>query len=288
MRGSRKNDLPFGLFAWWLALGAVSVINIGLLARLWIAHNKNRPGANHRAHREQRRLLWLSTFFTLGCAFRAFLPRADVRRITLVDHWLSSVLIGRTVATIAELSFAAQWAILLEAFARPAQLDRIVTFSRSILPAITIAEVFSWRGVLTTNNFWHFLEESIWGLCEIGLTASALAMHRHYQETPKRFLRWMAVCGAIYVTYMFTLDIPTYYSRWRLDQRNGKTYTGFREGLTHLAFDWTKTHNPQDWEGEFIWMLVYFSFAVWVSLALTQAPLDGLKERFALPENTSG
>src|SRR5262245_30581002 len=129
MRRSRKNDLPFRLLTWWLALGAVSVINMGLLARLWIAHRKKRSSANPHAYQEQRRLLWLSTFFTVGCAFRAFLPRADVPRITLVDHWLSSILIGRTVATIAELSFAGQCAILLEAFARPAQMKGIVIFS---------------------------------------------------------------------------------------------------------------------------------------------------------------
>ncbi|HEU0294037.1 MAG TPA: hypothetical protein VFR47_14950 [Anaerolineales bacterium] len=135
---------------------------------------------------------------------------------------------------------------MLETFARPAKLERMVTFSKLIFPAILVAEVFSWRGVLTTNNFWHFLEESIWGSCEVGLTASALAMRRQYQGPPKRFMDWMALSGAIYVTYMFSLDIPTYYSRWRIDQSHGKSYTGFREGLTNLTFHWTKTHDPQD------------------------------------------
>ena len=287
MRRSRKNDLPSGLFAWWLALCTVSIINLGLLGRFWIAHRKKHSGTDPRVYQQKRKLLWLSTFFTLGCAFRAFFPRADVQRIVIVDHWLSSVLVGRTVATVAELSFAAQWALLLEAFARPMRLNGITIFARTILPAITVAEVFSWRGVLTTNNFWHFLEESIWGLCEIGLTISALAMQRQHQGPPKKFMNWMALCGAIYVTYMFTFEIPTYYSRWRLDQRNGKTDTGFREGLTDLAFDWKVTHNLQDWDGELSWMAIYFSFAVWVSLALTQAPIDGLDQRFAVPENTS-
>jgi hypothetical protein len=286
MRRSRMNDLPSGLLTWWLGLCTVSAINIGLLARFWITHLKKRSNRGQRAYLRQRQLLWLSSFFVLGCAFRAFLPRADLRRITLVDSPLSSILVGRTVATIAELCFAAQWAILLKTFARPAKLNGIVTFSRLILPAILIAEIFSWRGVLTTNNFWHFLEESVWGSCEIGLTASALVMRRRYQGSPKQFMGWMAVCGAIYVTYMFTLDIPTYYSRWRLDQVSGKIYTGFREGLTNLAFQWTTTHNPKDWEGEFIWMMIYFSLAVWVSLAFTQAPIDRLDEGFGLPKNT--
>src|SRR5262245_28916730 len=39
--------------------------------------------------------------YVFGCAFRSFLPRADVQRICLVDHWLSSVVVGRSVATVA-------------------------------------------------------------------------------------------------------------------------------------------------------------------------------------------
>jgi hypothetical protein len=219
-------------------------------------HLKKSHIPNREAYAVQHRQLTLSTPFVLGCAFRSLLPRADVQRITLVDGWFSSVLVGRTVATIGELCFVAQWANLLETFARPAKENRIVTFSKLIFPAIMVAEVFSWRGVLTTNNFWHFLEESIWGTCEVGLTASALAMRSQYQGAPQQFMSWMALCEAIYVTYMFTLDIPTYYSRWRNDQTNGKVYTGFRKGLMNLAFHWRKTHDPQDWEGEFIWMMV--------------------------------
>jgi len=144
-----------------LGLCTVSVLNIGLLARLWMKHLKKSHIPNREAYAVQRRQLSLSTPFVLGCASRSFLPRADVQRITLVGSWLSSVLVGRTVATIAELRFVVQWANLLETFARPAKENRIMTFSKLLFPAITVAEVFCWRGVLTTDNFWHLLEESI-------------------------------------------------------------------------------------------------------------------------------
>ena len=55
-------------------------------------------------------MLFLCAAYVFGCAFRSFLPRADVQRICLFDTWLSSVTVGRTVATIAEVAFAAQWA----------------------------------------------------------------------------------------------------------------------------------------------------------------------------------
>jgi hypothetical protein len=109
--------------------------------------------SNRKAYAVRRRQLTLSNPFILGCAIRSFLSRADVQRITLVDSWFSNVLVGRTAATIAELCFVAQWANLLENFARPAKENRTMTFSKLLFPAITVAEVFSWRGVLTTDNF---------------------------------------------------------------------------------------------------------------------------------------
>ena len=61
-------------------------------------------------------ILWLSSVF--GCGFRSLIPRADVQRFGLIDSWLSSALIGRSVATAAELCFVAQSALLLHAAAR--------------------------------------------------------------------------------------------------------------------------------------------------------------------------
>ena len=46
-------------------------------------------------------MLLLSAAYVFGCAFRSVLPRADVQRICLFDAWLSSVFVGRTVATVA-------------------------------------------------------------------------------------------------------------------------------------------------------------------------------------------
>ena len=58
-------------------------------------------------------MLLLSAAYVFGCAFRSLLPRADVQRICLFDTWLSSVAVGRTVATVAEICFAAQWTMIL-------------------------------------------------------------------------------------------------------------------------------------------------------------------------------
>jgi hypothetical protein len=38
-----KRKLPKRLFAWWLALCTVSVVNIGLLGKFWAAHLSKNP-----------------------------------------------------------------------------------------------------------------------------------------------------------------------------------------------------------------------------------------------------
>ena len=54
--------------------------------------------------------LLLSGAYVLVCAFRSVLPVFDVPRIVLIDSPWSSVVVGRSVATVGELCFAAQWA----------------------------------------------------------------------------------------------------------------------------------------------------------------------------------
>src|SRR4051812_26744156 len=46
--------------------------------------------------------VFLCAAYVFGCAFRSILPRADIQRICLFDTWLSSVFVGRSVATVAE------------------------------------------------------------------------------------------------------------------------------------------------------------------------------------------
>ena len=84
----------------------------------------------------RRRLLWLSALYVLGCGFRSVLPMIDVPRLCLHDTWVSYIAVGRSVATVAELAFAAQWALLL----REAGATRA---SRAVVPLIVAAEILS-------------------------------------------------------------------------------------------------------------------------------------------------
>src|ERR1044072_5161514 len=149
--------------AWWLFLVAVSLGNIVL----WFAlHRQFRTAALNFKFDVLRVevMLLLCGAYVFGCAFRSVLPRADVQRICLFDTWLSSVVVGRSVATVAEVCFVAQWAIILHQLGTVTGSDTVLNVAWIIVPLILIAECFSWDAVLTTNFLYNAIENSLWAV----------------------------------------------------------------------------------------------------------------------------
>ncbi len=59
-----------------------------------------------------------------------------------------------------------------------------------------------------------------------------------------------------------------YFSRWRMGHAEGNKLLGLLEGLRDVSTRWVRTHDIAHWKGEIAWMSLYFSGAVWASLAL--------------------
>ena len=130
---------------------------------------RRRPAAPHRlaslgSTPGIELMLLLCAAYVFGCAFRSCLPRADVQRICLFDTWLSSVVVGRSVATVAEICFAAQWAIILHQLGTMTGSETTLNAAWVIVPLILIAECFSWYAVLTTHYLGNAIENSIWAV----------------------------------------------------------------------------------------------------------------------------
>jgi hypothetical protein len=65
-----------------------------------------------------------------------------------------------------------------------------------------------------------------------------------------------------------TVDVPMYLSRWRTEVGDGSTLLRPLEGLRDVSTRWVVTHDIAEWKDEIPWMSLYFSAAVWASLAL--------------------
>src|SRR5262249_30947605 len=146
-----------------------------------------------------------SGVFVLGCGFRSLIPRADVQRFGLIDSWLSSVVIGRSVVTAAELCFAAQWALLLHAAARGVGSRFGVAVAGLLVPLVAVAEVCSWSAVLTTCYLGNVAEESLWALAASLLVAGGFIVGARRGAARGPFLAAALVLGIFYIIFSVML-----------------------------------------------------------------------------------
>ena len=180
--------MPGNLLLWWSVLCAAAVINLlAWGASAWL-FARRAADSTPEVHRARRRVLGLSAVYVLGCGFRSLLPMIDVPRMCLHDTLLSYIAVGRSVATLAELCFAAQWAIVLREAGASAGSALATRVARLLVPLIAVAEIFSWSAVLTTNNFMHAAENSLWTLAAVLAVASFASLRVRLGERHERIL----------------------------------------------------------------------------------------------------
>ena len=79
----------------------------------------------------------------------------------------------------------------------------------------------------------------------------------------------IAIAGiAGFLAFLMTIDVPMYLNRWRTGNADGDKRLTPREGLRDVSTRWVVTHDLAEWKDEIAWMSLYFSLAVWSSLAL--------------------
>ena len=252
---------------WWDFLLAASGANIGLWLLLHLHVRKTAPRWRSQMGTVEV-LVLLSAAYVFGCAFRSVLPRADVERICLFDTWLSSVFVGRSVATVAEICFAVQWAIVLHELARMANSDTARNIARIVVPLIVLAEGCSWYAVITTNYLGNVFENSLWTLAFAFIGLALLRLSYSFRGVVQFAVAAAAAGVAAYVVFMCTVDLPMYFARWQADVADGREFLGLFSGLHDVATRWVVTHDIARWKDEIAWMSLYFSMAVWASLLL--------------------
>ena len=251
----RSNPLAW----WWALLSLVSGGNIALWFVLYRQFHVQPTGSRDSASDIQL-MLFLCAAYVFGCAFRSVLPRADVQRICLFDTWLSSVAVGRSVATVAEICFAAQWAIVLHQLGGIVEADTTLNVALAIVPLILLAQCCSWYGAH------HQLSGECHRKLDMGsrLPAVGIGLCRLLPEFDGlvRSALIVAIIGiAGYLAFLITIDVPMYLSRWQDGLAGGAS--GSSDGLRDVSTRWIVTHDFAQWRDEIAWMSLYFTAAVW-------------------------
>ncbi|MFT3923802.1 MAG: hypothetical protein QM778_14815 [Myxococcales bacterium] len=265
------DQVATGVRIWWIFLCSLTLFNLGFWIASCVTFMRRRVTAP-RAYTARWPHVLLSLTYVLGCGFRSILPRADVQRMCLYDSFLSSVLVGRSVATIAELAFAVQWALLLYELSQ-AEHDRFgMRVARVVVPLIFVAEICSWYAVLTTNYLGNAMEQSIWTFSAALMTVALFGLWKKTYGQLRGFLTVAMIVCVGFVCFMCTVDVPMYLTRFQADLAHGRPFLSLGEGLRDVSERWVVIHSWQEWRDEISWMSLYFSVAVWVSISLVHAP----------------
>jgi hypothetical protein len=243
---------------WLGSLVALAVFNIVL----WVTIAQF-PSLRTRYAETQ---LLLSGVYVGVCGFRSIFPRVDLERVCLWDTWLSAILLGRIVATVAEVCFALQCALFVWRLSEIVDIPGLNAAAETFIPLVIIAELACWYAVLSLNHIGHAVEESLWALMMLALSAAtgtaALAA-----RGPLRIA--LIVCCLTYgvaaaLTALF--DVRMYLRRWRKHAPEGQLTLA--AGFIDSRHRWHPTSAWGVWREEVPWMTLYFSVGVWTSLAM--------------------
>jgi hypothetical protein len=246
------------LTLWLGSLAALAAFNVGLW--IWIARSAS-PSTRYTGTQ-----LLLSGVYVGVCGFRSLFPRVDVERVCLWDTWLSTILIGRTAAAIAELCFALQCVLFVHRLSDVTGMPQLDSGALAFVPLAILAELVCWYSVLSLNHIGHAIEESLWALLMLILSATfgAAALVAQWP------LRVMLIVGflvyGIGAGLTMAFDVRMYLRRWRLRAASVRLTlaTGLRDShrRRHPTMTW------EVWREEAPWMTLYFSVGVWTSLAM--------------------
>jgi hypothetical protein len=136
------------------------------------------------------------------------------------------------------------------------------------VPLIVLAECCSWYAVITTSYLGNTIENSIWAATFLLIAAALLRLLIAFRGVVQVAIGTAVAGIAGYLSFLVIVDVPMYFGRWQADLSSGKELLGVVAGLYDVSTRWAVTHDFAHWKDEIAWMSLYFSAAVWSSLAL--------------------
>jgi hypothetical protein len=122
--------------------------------------------------------------------------------------------------------------------------------------------------VLTRNYLCHAIENSIWAVAFFIIGVGLCRLLPEFGGLVRVALAVTIVGVAGYLAFLIAIDVPMYLARWRADVASSSRLLSPLEGLRDASIRRVVTRDIAEWKDEIAWMSLYFSAAVWSSLAL--------------------
>lgn len=249
---------------WWRALCVLSSANVCLWLAAWWHIDPS-------LHSYAALQLALSGVYVLVCAYRSVLPRVDLERLVLVDSPLSSIILGRTAATVAEICFAIQLGLLVHQLGERAGLPGVQMAAWGVPVFMTLAQAFCWHSVLTLNHITQAVESLLWA-AGFSMTAVLLAVVASHSSGGVQAMALVGLLGSLgFITYVLAIDAPMYLRRYRECQANGQCYLDLASGARDALYRRVPSRQWAAWKEDALWLTPYFSLGAWFSIAMAWA-----------------
>lgn len=256
---------PHGALTWWRALSILGVSNVCLWLAIWHFSPISDP-----YHSVQ---LALSGVYVLVCAYRSIFPRVDLERLVVVDSTFSSIFLGRSAATIAEICFGIQLGLLVYQLGAYAGLPWVQHAAWVITLCTVVAQAFCWHSILTLNHITQAVESLLWAVGFSWMAALLTVIAMDTSGLVHSLAIGGVLCSAAFVIYCLTVDIPLYLRRFRNGRKQGQRYLSISEGARDAWGRRELSHSWDKWRDDALWLTPYFSIGAWFSMAFIFLPL---------------
>jgi hypothetical protein len=112
------------------------------------------------------------------------------------------------------------------------------------------------------------IENSIWAVAFLAVAIGLVRLLPKFDGIVHSAIVVAIIGIAGYLAFLVSIDVPMYVNRWRKGLARRRQFLSPLEGLRDASTRWVVTHDYAQWKNEIAWMSLYFTAAVWASLAL--------------------
>jgi hypothetical protein len=259
---------------WNKYLGIISIINVTVITIYYFL--------NLKTNSFHKQLIYLIMIYTYVCAIRGIFPRVENSRLCAFNNTLSSPFLGRSIATVAELSFAYYLVSITKklltdfynSHGKLITINYLLKTNNILFSLIIVAQVVCWVGIITTDPSWNVMEESLWsifGMLKVTIY-SILFINILNVNNPsskiqslRNVIPFIIIGFMIYILFMLTIDVPMYIKKAKEQKRNNLSLI---DGVTDLLKCKKISLSYKIWKNEIPWLTLYFTVTIWFSFGL--------------------
>ncbi|OLP95273.1 hypothetical protein AK812_SmicGene22640 [Symbiodinium microadriaticum] len=282
---------PAWALAWYSFLCSMALLNLCLAFLFLLRCGK--PSEDARPYWYRFSLRWLGAVYILVVAYRSVFPADYPHRYVFWDNMMSSILIHRACATVEELAWVLQIAII-QSFC--AAQDLLLVTRLSLLCLFDAVARLMTRVDPKQVHDEKSYQETCWAIAfAIGLPVYVHLLFATYRRSQECHCKKQpaevgreATCGCFtglhfaialtifclgYVPYMAAVDVPSYWEAYDVQKLEGIEPNGFKQGVWNAFTYREQTRALSSWQSNLLWKTVYFTLGPWLSLAMMTAPV---------------